>query len=419
MKFNLNIDHTNIKWFLFYSFLYFSLVLSLILGENSTGGAILDYTNQKKISEDFSLNFYKTFFNFDQYSTRHSPVLIIFLSIFERFDLPDILIRFIHLNLCLLLPLFFFKCINLIFRDKKIAFFLSSLIFLSPTFRSLGIWPDSRVLGLTFFTISIYEYLKFNQKKKFKNCLKNILFVSIAAYISPNFSLFAIFYFLNYVIFYRKKIKNIFYIVLLNLILSAPAFIYLFYLESNFLFKTAAVNLNNELFLFSNIFNKILLISSIIFFYLIPFYFLKIFKINKNQFSLNYFILSLALTLISIYFFNYKYEYTGGGIFFKLSYMIFQNNFLFYFISFLSVYFIINLINFKYSNILLFLLLLLSNPQLTIYHKYYDPFMLILFFTILNINLNIKILKNNNSKIFIFLYFFIFLTISNLKSYVL
>ena len=59
---------------------YLSLIFSFVLGENSTGGAVLDYENQKKIVEKFSLNFSETFLNYDNYSTRHSPILLIFLS---------------------------------------------------------------------------------------------------------------------------------------------------------------------------------------------------------------------------------------------------------------------------------------------------------------------------------------------------
>lgn len=44
--------------------LYISLLIGFFLNENSTGGAYLDYLNQKKISQDFAGNFYKTFFFF-------------------------------------------------------------------------------------------------------------------------------------------------------------------------------------------------------------------------------------------------------------------------------------------------------------------------------------------------------------------
>ena len=408
------------KWLLFIFLLYLSLILSLLLGENSTGGAIIDYTNQKKISQNFSTNFYETLMNYDKFTTRHSPILIIFLSFFEKLNFSDFFIKFIHLNLSLILPIYFFKSLNLIIKDKKIIFFLVSLIFISPTFRTLAIWPDSRLLGLAFFTISVYEYLKFDQNKKFINCIKNIIFLSISAYISPNFSLFALFFFFKFTIYYKNNIQNIVWIVILNIFLSLPAFIYILSLDTNFLLKTAATNLDsNSNLIFKNIFSNILLIFSIIFFYIAPFYFLKIFQTNfNNNLNKNLF-LSICLFLLCAFFFDYKYEYTGGGIFFKSSYIFFQNNYLFYIISLASIFTILNFINFKFDNFLLILLILLSNPQITVYHKYYDPLILILFFTLSNLKINIEILKNLKIKIIIFSYFLFFLIVSNLKSYVL
>jgi len=59
--------------------LYLSYLLGFILGEDSNGGAIMDYMGYRSIINDFSLNFKNTFLNFDQYGERHFPILIIFL----------------------------------------------------------------------------------------------------------------------------------------------------------------------------------------------------------------------------------------------------------------------------------------------------------------------------------------------------
>lgn len=133
--------------------LYFSLLIGFFFNENSTGGAYLDYLNQKKISQDFAKDFYKTFFSFDKYSTRHSPILIIFLSFFEKINLNDIFIRFINLHICLLLPILFWLILKEKFKkiDSYKLLLIVGLIFLSPIFRSLSVWPDSRIYGLIFF----------------------------------------------------------------------------------------------------------------------------------------------------------------------------------------------------------------------------------------------------------------------------
>ena len=105
---NLNNNFFN-KEIVILFFLYFTLLISFILGENSTGGAINDYVRQKGIVSAFSNDFFESLSNYENFSTRHSPILIIFLSIFERLEINDFIVRLIHLHLCLVLPIFFFQ----------------------------------------------------------------------------------------------------------------------------------------------------------------------------------------------------------------------------------------------------------------------------------------------------------------------
>ena len=164
MRFLRFINNDVYNYLLLFIILYLSLIVGFIFGEDSTGGAFIDYQGQKKVSLDFAINFKDTFFNYDKYATRHSPILIIFLSLFEKLRLSDDIIRIIHLHIILFLPLGFFLCLKKKFKltNEYYLGFLTGLIFLSPTFRSLSIWPDSRVLGLTVFIFSVYFYLKFN-----------------------------------------------------------------------------------------------------------------------------------------------------------------------------------------------------------------------------------------------------------------
>ena len=80
--------------------------------------------------------------------------------------------------------------------------------------------------------------------------------------------------------------------------------------------------------------------------------------------------------IINIYFFNFKNN-AGGGIFYGLSTKLFNNFYLIYFVfiaSILVIYFF-NLINIK--NSILFVVLIFYNSQYTIYHKYFDPLLMI------------------------------------------
>ncbi len=406
------------KEIVFFLFFYITLLISFFLGENSTGGAIGDYFDTNKhLRLKFASEFFKTFYEYDTLDSRHSPVLNILLSFFEKIKLSDILIRLIHLHLCLFLPYLFYKCliIKFIKIDKKILFFLSSLIFLSPTFRTLAIWPDSRLIGLILFTLSIYYFLKFEESKNFKFAIYNVLILALSAYVSPNFSVFSIFFFIKFVLNYGFFSKKIFLIIITNVVLTFPAFYYIFILDINFFLKSAATGLaENERIIFNNLFNDILITFSIIFFYLIPFLFFKIIKVN-NILDFKNILISILIFLICVFNFDYNYLYSGGGIFFKISNFFLHNNYLFYFISFFAILIICPFANKNYLNILLFVLIILNNPQYTIYHKYFDPFLLIAFLTIFSLNIELKKIFHAKNYFFIFAYFLAFLIINNLK----
>ena len=409
-------DNPYKKTIAFFFFLYITLIISFFLGEDSTGGAFRDYHNHTFASEAFASDFFKTFYEYDSYRTRHSPILIIFLSLFEKIELPDIFIRLIHLHICLILPFLFYKCLTVKFHeiDKKILFFLSSLIFLSPTFRSLSIWPDSRLLGLILFTLGVYYFLKFEESKNFKFAIYNVIILALSAYISPNFSVFSVFFLLNFVFNYGIFSKKILSIIILNLVLALPAFYYIFVLDVNFLLKSAAIGVEENERLFNNLFNNVLISFSIILFYLIPFLFFKIIKTN-NIFDIRNILISILIFSICVYNFDYNYSYSGGGIFFKVSYYLFQNNYLFYLISFFAILVICSLLSKNYFNILLIITIVFNNPQYTIYHKYFDPFLLIVFLTIFSFSLDLKKIFIPKNYMFIFTYFLAFLIISNLK----
>ena len=398
-------------------FLYLTLLISFIFSENSTGGAINDYIRQKVIVNAFSDNFYKSFINYEQFTSRHSPILISFLSLLERLEINDLSIRLIHLHLCLLLPVFFFKCLKIKFSkiETNIFIVLISLIFISPTFRSLSIWPDSRILGLTFFTIGIYYFLKFEEKKKLIYAINNVIYIAISAYISPNFCLFSLFFLLKFHSYYKFFSNNFLLILISNLVLAIPAFYYVFILDVNFFLKSAAAGINqNEKIIFNNLFNDILINFTFLFFYIFPFLLRNVIVVEK-YINLKNIIFSSIICIVSILYFNYNYLYGGGGIIFKTSNFLFNNNYIFFIFSFISILVCLPLLLKNKYNILLFILIILNNPQYTLYHKYFDPFLLITFFTLFSLNIKLENIYMKKNYIYIIVYFVTFLLISNLK----
>ena len=404
MHFANKINNNLIKFFDKYLLLilYSSLIIGFFLNENTLGGSFSDYQNQKIISRKFSEDFLNTFLNYDKEPHRHSPVLIIVLSVFEKFNISDVIIRLISLHFLLLIIFFFNKCLEVKFDNinKKIVNIISLLIFLSPTFRSLAIWPDSRLYGLLFFIISILFFLKFLKSKirrsKCKYAILNSIFLAIASYFSPNFCVFVIF-FLFYFIKYFSNSKFIYILFFINIILSFPAIYYVFFLKVYF-FLTPATNEINKFIIF-NPANKILLISSIFLIHFLPVSFFI--KKNTKKFK-NYFFIILPIFLCSVYFFNYSNTFTGGGVVFKVSNIIFGNNYLFYVFSLIGLLLICHLSYKNINNFLLIFLIFLNNPQLEVYHKYYDPMLLILFFTLFNLNIKKFLLE----KKVLILYFF-------------
>lgn len=382
--------------------LYFSLIVGFFLNENTLGGSLSDYISQKAISKKFSEDFINTFLNYDKEPHRHSPILLIILSVFEKFNVNDIIIRLINLHFLLLIIFFFKKCLEIKFShiNKKIINIISLLILISPTFRSLSIWPDSRLYGILFFVLSIFFFLKYEKSKaiktKFKYALLNSIFLAISSYFSPNFCVF-LFYFYYYFVKFFFNFKLIFILFIVNIILALPAIYYVFFLKIYFFLTPATYGVDISTTL--NIANKLLLISSIFLFHYLP-----IFLFVKKSFTklIFYILLVSPIFLISVYYFNYSNSFTGGGVIFKASNLIFDNNHLFYIFSFIGLLLICHLSYKNFNNFLLILLIFLNNPQLEVYHKYYDPMLLILFFTLFNLNFNKLLLERR----VLFLYFF-------------
>ena len=385
--------------------LYGSLFAGFFLNENATGGMV-DWSYNKELIEGFDNNFKETF---SSYNNRHSPIFYIVYAFLHKSNLNFDLFRFLHVNFALLLIFYFYKCLLIKFEDvNKITLFtLSSLILLSPNIRTFSIWPQPIIIGTILFLVSIYYYLKFkksnDENEKFKYALLNTFFLVLSAYISPNIAIFIIFFLYNFIIYFKLS-KKIFLIIILNLFLSLPAFYYLFALEKylNFFHSVSSYGTPNYLGLSFNFSNKILIISSIIFFHIIPFLITKAFIINLNFYKKKIFFSFIILIFFSffIYTFNFEASFGGGGIFFKISNYLLNNNIIFYFFSFISIFLIFQLSYSNFNNFLLFLILILINPQLSIYHKYYDPIILILVFTIFSSKIDSSYL-NKKKKYFI------------------
>ena len=397
--------------------LFLSIIFSYIILEDTLGSSKNDFDFHEKFVILFAEDFKNAFREYGKgdLTARNSPVFYIVLSLIYKSGIGYDNIKYINIISIPLLIYIFYSCLKIQFKNinKNVLIFFSFLVCLSPTIRSLVVWPYPILYGFIFFLFSIKFYLKFTYEKKMKiqNALKNTFFLALASYIHPTFCVFVIFFL--YKFFLELKFsKFFFYILGLNCLLAIPALIYYtindFYIFYN---NVRPVDLSVKL----NIFNKIIIILSLIFFYYIPFLNRELIKKLINSFKKldrHYFL--VLFFLISIYFFDFPSGNFGGGIFYHLSHFIFGNNIIIFIIFFLAILLFkeAKLINF--NNLLIFFCLITYNLQVSIYHKYFDPLLL---FIILFLISNNKITSKSVFKEIIKKYYLLYVVFLGMSFY--
>ncbi len=366
-----------------------SIIFSFIFLEDTIGGAKNDFIFHKKFIILFADDFKNTFNDYGkgELLARNSPVFYIFLSLIYKIGIELDNIKYLNIISIPLLIYVFYSCLKIQYKNinTNLLIFLSLVVLLSPTVRSLVVWPYPILYGFIFFLLSIKFYLKFTEVKKYKinEAFKNVFFLALASYITPNFSVFAIFFLYKFFLEFKNS-RNLFYIISLNCLLAIPAFFY-YYINDFYFFNAPVSNigLSDQI----NISNKIIIISSLILFYFIPFINKEILKKMGNIYkNFKKQPILILFFLISIYFFSYPSGNFGGGIFYHFSQYFFTNNIFLFIIFFLSIFLfqVAKLINL--NNLLLFLCLILYNLQVSIYHKYFDPLLLFIFLFLMTNN---------------------------------
>ncbi len=369
--------------------LFISIIFSYIFLEDTLGGARHDYLFHEKFIILFAEDFKNTFNNYghnDLYA-RNSPIFYIFVSLIYKAGVDLDTIRYLNIISILLLIYIFYNCLKIKFKNitNTSLMLMSFVIFLSPTVRSLAVWPYPILYGFILFLFSIKFYLKFNQVKKDKinQAFKSTLFLAFASYITPNFCVFVIFFLYKFYLEFKNS-KYFLYILILNFLLAAPAITY-YFVNDFYLIKysVSSVDLSVKL----NPFNKIVIILSLISFYFIPFLNKKLVNSTKEAFKNikkeNFLIVFL---LTNLFLFNFPSGNFGGGIFYHFSQYIFGNNFFLFIIFFLSIFLFKTSKLIDLDNILLFFCLILYNLQVSIYHKYFDPLLLFIFLFLMSKN---------------------------------
>ncbi len=416
---------------------YSSFFLGFYYDENSAGAG--------GYGRDFSLNWtnLQIFINNDlmtainstdgsdinnNYRSSRSPLVYILHSAFNPFADTKMGYRISTFVISLFGPILFYFCLREKFSDinKLTLFFISSLILLSPYYRTSAFWALDENYGYISFFLGFIFFSKFLNNLSHKKINNYILiffislFSSACVYFDQKLILIPLFFFLSITL---SKTSLNFKIILtfLFIIFSLP-FLYLINLWGNIITNSVEYRGFGENIYIQNIGFLFTMISL----YFFPFLFFKKEKIstfieNFLKSKLNLYLILIFLLYIVYLFFTYDISsqlLLGKGFVHKISITFFES--LFYqkifilFCFFISLIIILIFLEKTIINFLIILYLcLISIVTLMFVQEYVDPLLFILIFLFFNN----KILINNKLAITLFIYLSIFLAGSNIYYY--
>ena len=425
------LESTNTKKIFYIFLISFSVTLYLlgfILNEDSAGGGAIDFNNtwnNQKIFDENSLT--DSLENTKSskilpFKNSHFPTSYILNKYLNPFSIDKEAFRKSIFVLNFFLPVILFFALKNIFKKENIYLLAaySSILYLSPYFRTSAYWSSLENYGLYCIIISVYfftkyrnclEYKKNIQLKNFYICLMSF-FSCGCVYFDQKLLFIPLIYFV-YLIKFEKNINSKVLYIILNFLLAIPVISLVLYWGSIIPPHTANTrNVGN--FYFEQIGYSI----SIIFFYLIPYILVNHKKIIENL-KLNKIFILYSVALISIllilYFIEHNYngwEDYGKGWLHKLAIKTIENptyqKIFTYIIFFITI--IISLSILKREKILIFFtfymcgISIITNP---IFQEYFDPlvFIMLSFFFYKNSELNDKLIITAYSFNFTFLIF--------------
>jgi len=435
----------NIKNYLIISLstlIYFSFFLGFYFGENSigSGGYKGDLTWMLKNLEIFQTNTFFDAIHHPEFFGNRTPLIYIlhaylnpFVSNVDTYRLSVFVLSFAS-------PIILYICLVQKFTNtnKKILFFISSFILLSPFYRTSAYWGLEVNYAITTMLLSIY-FLNILQKKKNINNLSSYVLISLLTftsslciYFDQKFLIIPLLIFI-YILKSEIKLKFKVYSIINYSIFSVP-FFYLIFLWKGIVPPSTQYANPNTITSVSRLnqlwFEHLGYASTMIAFYFLPLVFFK--KDNFLIVARNFFLekknyLFLIPFLIYIIYFTYYVDFygltkgnylMGLGFIHKISLILFEDVLLqeiFTCFSFLSSSIIILLFLDKNLNnfLILFYFYFLSLILWPLMQEYFDPIIFLFALTIFSSKL---IISYKNST-FVFLYLSIFLICANVYYY--
>ena len=341
------------------------------------------------------------------YKSSRTPLIYILNKIFNPFTNTKFEFVLSVFFLSFVVPLLFYFSIRKKFKniDISLSVLISSIILISPYFRTSAYWGLEENYGLIAVLTSFIFFQKIFYEKQKRNNIKFlyyfllIFFSSSCVYLDQKLLIIPLIS-ITYIIFLEEDSRYKFFSIIFYFILSLP-FLYLIYIWRNII-----PNVDAEVRYVGRHFYLVHpgYVISIIAFYIFPLIFFKEKKIKrvftdffKSRFNRNLiYIFILYLFLLVIFnAFSFDHHNYGRGIAHKLIVIFFTNTILqeiFTYIVFLISFFVV-LIFFEKNkkDLIILLYFILSSIFITpIFQEYYDPLILIFIFTFFSKNFNIK-----------------------------
>jgi len=401
---------------LIYFLIYLTFIISFIFGENSSGGSQKDSLYMNFFQSQITSNIKEGIIFFLEGGTAHTPTFYIIKSIIIN-SLNKLSSDIIFLSIGFLIPFVFYTILKKQFRgcNKKLLFGISIVLYLSPYLRSSAVWATNDNLAILFFVLSISKFITFTKSQN--NNLKDIflcsLYIIIAIYIRQYYLLIILLY--TFLLFRKISIKNFFYLTIVSFILLIPGILYTY---NFFIINYDETFKRGEGFVYPNVLFNLFVFFTMYLFYIFPFFFqIKNYKKIKDFYNNKKFYILIMVVIFSLLFFYYDFsakDNLGGGAFYKI-YQLIDSKLFFVFSAFMGMLLILLTINLNLKNLIILCIFLFMFPFAIVYQKYYDPIMIIIFFSFIESNLihyNIKFEKIN--MIFVYIYFLSFLVGSNI-----
>ena len=368
----------SIIYYLLTVLIFLSFLLGFYLMENSSGqaGDSIHIFHNYKLFEDYNI----TNLPWIKYGSSSLPLYYLITTFLFEFE-SLLGLKIFNFIIAIISFLIFYAILKNKFKTNNIfinsqIIFISSLVFLSPYFRTATFYGMEEITGIFFLLTTIYFFKIYKENKKNLNLFLCILCSCLCFYSRQSYLFLLVVIFFSLIdlkIFITKK--NI-TISLLFVVLLIPS-LDIFYIWGG-IHTPAAVEVSSR--------NKYLQIQNLPFIlnimliYLIPFAFLIFKNLREfNQFILSKFhLLSLFFTLNLMMLSIDEIPSVGGGAFSKLILITFESKYVYLVIYSLLASISLMLIYKTAKNSSFFWLLFISmsfvflNIDL-VFQEYFDP----------------------------------------------